>query len=541
MQDRLKQLLTRFTDWWGKFTAKQKTMIISTAAVVVIAVTILAVVISAPQYATLVVTESTKETSEIRALLDEGGYDYQISEDGFTIKINRKQLSDANILLGANDIPTQGYDIANVFSGGFSTTESDKAKKYQLYLENHIAEDLKTQDNIEEATVNLNIPEDDGTLLSENKDSYASIMLTLKDKEAMTDDIAAGLARFVATAIGNDSTANIVIMDTTGAMLFSGEDENSSVGGSASTRLSYKTEYDNMIKKEIRNALVGAKIYDNVQVVPNLNLNWSNVDKVEHTYSPADGQDQGVLSHQDTYSQTAENTNGQVPGTDTNGDNTYVYADNGASTTSTDENSRDYLPNETITTTKSGGGGIDYENSSIGITAIRYNVFNEADLRAEGQLDGITFAEFKSANGERVKTEVDQDVINMVARATGIPVGNIQIVAYDEPVFVEADGGVLGNLQSNWQTLLMIGLIVLILGLLAFVVIRSMRAERVVEEPQEEIQLGELLESTQTAALEDIDVEGEKSEARLLIEKFVDENPEAAANLLRNWLMEEWG
>ena len=31
-----------------------------------------------------------------------------------------------------------------------------------------------------------------------------------------------------------------------------------------------------------------------------------------------------------------------------------------------------------------------------------------------------------------------------------------------------------------------------------------------------------------------------KSETRLMIEKFVDENPEAVASLLRNWLNEEW-
>ena len=32
----------------------------------------------------------------------------------------------------------------------------------------------------------------------------------------------------------------------------------------------------------------------------------------------------------------------------------------------------------------------------------------------------------------------------------------------------------------------------------------------------------------------------EKSETRILIEKFVEDNPEAAASLLRNWLNEEW-
>ena len=42
------------------------------------------------------------------------------------------------------------------------------------------------------------------------------------------------------------------------------------------------------------------------------------------------------------------------------------------------------------------------------------------------------------------------------------------------------------------------------------------------------------------AEVEDIEVET-KSETRKMIEKFVDENPEAAANLLRNWLSEDWG
>ena len=38
----------------------------------------------------------------------------------------------------------------------------------------------------------------------------------------------------------------------------------------------------------------------------------------------------------------------------------------------------------------------------------------------------------------------------------------------------------------------------------------------------------------------DIDIQ-EKSETRKAIEKFVDENPEAVAMLLRNWINEDWG
>ena len=51
---------------------------------------------------------------------------------------------------------------------------------------------------------------------------------------------------------------------------------------------------------------------------------------------------------------------------------------------------------------------------------------------------------------------------------------------------------------------------------------------------------GKSLDEIPDSVLDDIEVD-EGSETKKLIEKFVDENPEAVANLLRNWLNEEWG
>ena len=81
---------------------------------------------------------------------------------------------------------------------------------------------------------------------------------------------------------------------------------------------------------------------------------------------------------------------------------------------------------------------------------------------------------------------------------------------------------------------------VLIFALLGYVVFRSTRKEKAVE-PEPELSVESLLESTKESAdtLQDIGF-NEKSETRVLIEKFVEENPEAAASLLRNWLNEEW-
>ena len=82
----------------------------------------------------------------------------------------------------------------------------------------------------------------------------------------------------------------------------------------------------------------------------------------------------------------------------------------------------------------------------------------------------------------------------------------------------------------------------MILGLLGFVVLRSMRVKKeAAEEPvEEELSVEEMLQSMPESELEDIDLEA-KSEKRLMVEKFVDENPDAAASLLRNWLSDDWG
>ena len=76
--------------------------------------------------------------------------------------------------------------------------------------------------------------------------------------------------------------------------------------------------------------------------------------------------------------------------------------------------------------------------------------------------------------------------------------------------------------------------------MLIFIIIRSTRPVAV-NETEPELSVEDMLATTKEnrPVVEDIDVQ-EKSEVRIAIEKFVDENPEAVALLLRNWLNEGW-
>lgn len=527
----LRSLPAKFLNWWEKFTSRQKIAIISLAAGVIAAAILLIVMISRPKYVTIYSADTPKEAQEVIDLLTSNDIEYQTSTDGLVISINQKDYTTTNLLLGSNDIYADSYGIENVTDGGFSTTESDKQKKYVVYLESLMKDSLESYEFVKTATVQLNVPEDDGTMIAKNTEKSASVLLELKGE--CTTDAAAAMARFIATALGNESTKNVTILDTNGKLLFSGTDE-STTFGSASNQLALQAQIAAAVSDDVKRILLATNKYSSIEVAPNIVLDISYTEFSEHLYWPAEDQDQGVLASKDIYQSNNEGGVSGVPGTDSNTETTYEYEDNEYSKSSTIEESYDYLPNESTTIKTTPAGAIDYAKSSITVTCHTYNVLKEEDAKSQGLLDGITWAEYKLTNqGTSTAVTVDDDIYSAVSNATGIAVDDITIIAYQEPMFVDKEG-----LAFDSSDIVQIVLIILILGLLAFVIIRSMKTAKV-EEEEPEISIEEILKSTPPEELEEIGVE-EKSEARKIVDKFVEDNPDAAANLLRNWLNEDW-
>lgn len=531
--EKLRELGNRILEWWNRFTTKQKTLIVMVVSVVVLTLAIIITAVNKPEYVLLKHCEDTTQAADVRDLLEGEELNYQISDDGLEFRILKSQQSNAILLLGSNSIRTEGYSLENVTSGGFATTESDKQRQYKLYLEKYIENNmLEPIEVVKRATVTLNLPENTGTLMDANEESSASVVLTLNGE--MTSETAASIARAIATGLGNDTTRNIVIMDSEGNMLFSGDDSYT-VSGAANAQLSVKSEAEKMVITEVKQVLRGTNEFDSIEVATNLVLDFSNTTTTDHRYYTEDGHDQGLYSHQDIYNSENESGIGGVPGTDSNDDDTtYVLEDNNTSKSTVSEQSTDYLPNERITSTETPPGLINYSQSSLSVAMIQHNIVREDDIRTQGLLDGVTWEEYKLANQERNKLEVDEDYFDVVAKATGINSANIAIVAYSENMFLDSEGSGISATD-----IAQIILIIIILALLAFVVLRSMRSEKH-EEEEEELSVENLLQSTPETQLESISME-EETETTRLIGKFVEENPEAAANLLRNWLNEDWG
>ena len=531
MPEWLRNLFNRIKEWWLKFTTRQKAIIIGLALVAVVVFIVILTVVTRPQYTTIYIAETTKESSDVTTILTDSGIEYQISSNALVISVKNEDVSSAELALGASGYNPETFSLADAQSSSLSTTTLDRQRSYQYYDETRIVNMIKSIEGVKNVKLKINVPNDVGTLLSQQQESSAYIQL--ETGSTFNDSSAVGIAKAVATALGNETTSNITVLDDDGDMLFVGGDDYSTAGVAHSMQELQNTA-ESYISNQVKKVLYGTNQYNNVEVTSHLEMDYANYEDTIKEYSVADDRTEGYLAHQETFESESSNGVAGVPGTDSNGEGqTYVYQDYDNSESSSTETLNDYLPNEHSRYAVIPAGAIDYGASSLSIAAITYRELYEQDARTMGLLDGITWDEYKLANSGDKRLEVDPDFYQMVSTATGIPAERITIVAYESPLFYDRE-----SLNISWTTVLSVALFLLILILLVVVVLRSMAVKK--EEPQEEeLSVENILQSTPEPEIEDIDVET-KSETRKMVEKFVDENPEAAAILLRNWLTEDW-
>jgi flagellar M-ring protein FliF len=530
MADRLRQLPKMLLDMWKKYTTKQKTMIISVAGVVIIAFVILIIISNRVEYRELTITGNTKEASEVVDLLKKEGIEYKLGSDGVTVSVDLKRYSDAVLLLASNDMPSTGLTLDELLENSLNTTNGDRTLKINLYFQNQLRNYLITMKGVEDAKVYYIPVDSSNRLLAEAKETNASVLLTVNDD--FEPSTAETIAEVVASVIGNSTTDKIRVADQNGNLLFGGEKDLYS--GSASNQEDYRERLRNTFINNLYMLLI-KRGYDDVEIAPHLDIDNTKVTQLYTEYLPAEGQEQGVYSHSYTYKSENAGTSGGIPGTSSNDETDYMIEDSSSSEGNVEIEEYDYLPNERVTNTEYETGVVNAANSSVSMVLRKYRTYNEEELELMGQLEEMTFEEYMIANNSDRPLEVDEDVYTLVSFATGISTDKIQITAIEKPVFVPK----VVEVRSFTDYLQYI-LVALIVGLIAFVVIKGFKPVEVTElEP--ELSVEQLLATTkESQSIEDIEFD-EVSEVRRMIEKFVDEKPDAVAQLLRNWLNEDWG
>lgn len=537
MLERLKQIPKKIQEIWKKYSAKQRAIIVSTVAVVVLALIILIVILNQTTYEKLTTFDTTANAKAAMALLTENSIENRLNADNVTVEVNANQKQDAILALADSELVAESsFTLEKMLeSEGVGTTASDKMRNNHFLIQSKLEAKLSTIDGVDKASVIYYPADNSRSILKAQQDIGASVMLTVNDKFDKKNT-PASIATYVAYAIGNSTTDKIKIIDQHGRLLFGGEAQDPEAY-TAETTLSYKQTVEKWYADKMLE-LATINGYYNAEIVPEIDVNMEKTSVMFTEYLASEGLEQGVY---DEYTKiSSENTGvaGDIPGTDSNDETDYYIQTQGSGNSAYNEEHYKFKPSERVTQTVRNSPFIDHDKSRMALTFRKAIQVSEESLEEAGELENTTFDRYVETHQNNLTEVTDQDEIDALKQlfsdASGIAVNNISLRVYEETLYIPKPV----EESMNFSLILEILLAALIVGLLLFVVFRAMKPVETIE-TEPELSVERLLATTrENQSLEDIEF-GEKSETRRMIEKYIDENAESVAALLRNWLNDD--
>lgn len=533
MQERFKQLGNKILEIWNRYTKKQKTIILSTVGAVAIMIVLLAYFMGRTTYTLWRTFDDVGVARSVDQLLTESGIAHKVADDSVTIYVDAKKTVEANYAIVGSPLMQDGrVTLDQLLESDMSTTNYEKNLKSAEYTMAELESYIEAIDGVDKAEVRYVPIDRTSTILDEEREIQCSVFLTTNSKfnSAVASE---AIALSVANALGNKTADSIKIIDQHGNMLYNGpvdEDELSLSNQHAQTLAVNDFYREQAIRYGI---MLG---YDYVEPEFSLIINYDRIEEYLHEYLPAEGQEQGLLSIFKKVSSENASGVGDVPGTDSNDEGDYYLETTQGGSSSYDSEESHYLPSERTVKTMRNWGVVDPETSSGAIILKRVRTYTERELEVLGLIDENTTYEQYRIQNSQLSYSTDEALLTSLrdafSKATGIDDLVIQIIEIPNYVDTVEEG-------TNWNLILTIILFVIIIALLIFVVFRVSKPEEVIE-TEPELSVEKLLATTrENQTLDDIDF-GDSSEMKNLIEKFVDENPEAVASLLRNWLSDDW-
>ena len=539
MKERVQEIPAKVVEFWNRYTSRQKTIIIAVICVVLVLIGVMAYLVSRPTWTRFQQFSNLDDASSMVKALDDEGIANKSSKDGLTLYVHDQDMTKAFYCMSDNNLTDKGYTWDDAFNNSISTTESEKNQKRVLALQSELKASMVQYSFIDDAKVFIDVPESTYSILDEENVTSVTAMVDVnqKNEKQLTSDAAQNLAYWLANAVGTD-VDHVIINDYDGNCLYNGFTSDG-LGGDLTGG---STEYCERLRNTIASNLVDLLVrcgYDDVQVgTQGIQFNMNKVETLTKKYSVADGRDYGYpTNYVHSTNEGSSGTVSGVPGTDSNDNDETDYVINDGTSHSSAQGSEKLsgrVSDETSENIKQEKPAIQLDQSSLGIVVTKYTVYDEAQLEKDGTLDNMTFDEFMAQNNQTTTFNVPNTEIQLLSSASGVAAGSITVVGYNVPKFVQKT-----TKSRSISDYLMIILAVLIIALLIFVVVRGTAPVAVADE-EPELSVEQLLATTkENQSLEDIEF-SDKSETRKMIEKFVDENPEAVAQLLRNWISDDW-
>ncbi|MCQ2537180.1 MAG: hypothetical protein MJ124_02150 [Lachnospiraceae bacterium] len=531
MQEKLKDLQKKILEYWNKWSTKQKSIIIGAFAGLILVIGLLVFLLGRTRYTELYRFETTEGASKAVSTLKDNNIASKLGDDKMTVMVDEKKYVDAIVTVSGAGIEEDGFGINDMLDTSITTTNGERLLRKFLRNESEMEKSIVLFKGVRAADVTFFARDTSNSILANNQTTKVTAFITTTS--AFEEEEAEAIAELLAAGVGNSNTDDVTIVDQNGKVLYNGPEDESDKKIDFTDKLATQE----FLKEQYSESVVGALCaagYTDVIAMPNLVINFDRVEKSMNEVIPINGEDYGVIVQREEVSSTGSSGNGDVVGTDPNDETDYMLLNGGAGNSTYNREQYDYEPSRCITNTIYDVGVVVRDDCSISVVATRVVSRTERELKILGLLDDMSFEEYSIRNTRVEETPAPNNMITVISLATGIDEENVELVTFDSFQFIPEE-----KTEVDITTIVQIVLAVLLFVVLLFVILRGLKPVEVTEvEP--ELSIEQLLATTrENQGLEEVEF-SEASETRKMIEKFFDENPEAVASLLRNWLNEDW-
>jgi flagellar M-ring protein FliF len=528
MNERLQMIRSRITEYWNRFSNKQKIWIAAAIFFLIISTSLFIYFASKPNMVPLFTGALTEQDiGQIKTELDAEGYkNYQIV--GGNVLVPEKDKYNEAATLAAKGIPKNDGVKLDIFSQniGMGMTDRQFSVVERDAMQNQLADLLKTVDGVRGAKVILTMPQQSVFVQpndSQNKAS-ASIVVDVEPGKQMDDPQIRALYNLVSKSVPNLPTDNIVIMNQYSQMLEL--TDNQKDGGNALTQYDQESQIQKGveldIQRNLQNMLGTILGQDKVYVYTYVKLNFDKTQTEKNLVQPVDPQtNEGITISEQKIAESYTGKGAQAGGpAGTAQTGIPQYAGASSSGDSTYEKTQDSV-NREVNRIKQSITGQPYQidDITINVGVEPPNPANPASLTTQTQ------AEIQKLLGNVVRASLTTQGTQLTPQQINDRIS----------VFPQAfNGKQTIPTTTNWNTIILysvIGLVVLGAGITAFILLR--RRKQAPEEIADEM-------SKLPVDIPEIEYEeGEDAVVRKQLEKLAKQKPEEFVSLLRSWLADE--
>lgn len=293
---------------WAGLELPQKFGLIAMIAVTLVLATFFLVKSFEPEWSVLYTDLNETDTANIVESLKKNGHGYKVSDDKRTIMVHAKEKDDLRLFVAENSlikIDTQGFELLDDMQLG-STDFKNKLTKQRIF-QGELTRSIEKMTGIQSVRVQLAEPE---RSIFQDKDEVptASVMLILNPGYRLKSSQVKAIKNLVAYSVPRMTPDRVYITDQAGNNL--GDEE----GKNSNDMESFKNNFENKTAEKVVTVLEKIVGKDNVNVQVTADIDFNSAKATIESYIPVGTPEnpQGVVTSSQTEIETYENPN-QTP------------------------------------------------------------------------------------------------------------------------------------------------------------------------------------------------------------------------------------